>query len=108
MESFVENKTDVYFFDGCVEGDDFIYLPIFDSGKPRWGFIDKKSDKFFQVDKINDDPYPLVPFDSYYNGWYISTVNSNNFIKNFPKNNLHQEPTDNPIIIEYQISFKNL
>jgi len=108
MESFVENKTGVYFFDGCVEGDDFIYLPIFDSGNPRWGFIDKNSDKFFQVDKINDDPYPLVPFDSYNNGWYISTINSNIFIKNFPKNNLHREPTDNPIIIEYQISFKNL
>jgi hypothetical protein len=108
MESFADNKTGVYLFDGCVEGDDFIYLPIFDSGKPRWGFIDKKSDNFFQVDEIKNDSYPLGSLSAYYNGWYICTMNSNNFIKNFPKNNLNREPTDNPIIIEYQISFKNL
>jgi hypothetical protein len=103
---FIENKTGVYLFDSCVEGDDLIFVPIFYSGKPRFGFLQKKSNRFFIVDKINGDPVYLSPFISYHNGMFISEISSNLFKKYFPHSIINPELTDNPIIIEYQISYK--
>lgn len=105
-DKFVENKTGVYFFNSCVEGDDLIFLPIFYSGRPRFGFIQKKSNKYFMIDKINEDSFPLIPFITFYNGKYISTINSSSFKKRFPVSKIDPKITDNPIIIEYQISYK--
>jgi hypothetical protein len=106
-EKYVENKTGVYLFHNCVEGDEIIFVPIFYQGWPRFGFIEKKTNKYFLVDKINKDPIPLFQFSSFYNGRFFTTLNSNVFLKTFPDSKIDIEITDNPVIIEYQISFRN-
>jgi hypothetical protein len=106
---FVENKTGVYLFQSILEGDDLIFLPIFSSGRPKVGFLHKPTNKYHQVDKIVEDSYPLLilMLSSFYDGKYISIVGCDHFKKIFPKSNLDPKITDNPIIVEYKLSYKD-
>jgi hypothetical protein len=104
-EQFVNNKTSAFLYNSCVEGDEIINLPIFDEGRPKYGFLNKKMNRFFLYNKINQDSIFLIPPISFSKGKFISTCNSNVFNMTFPFSDLRPKNTDNPIIVEYQISF---
>ena len=105
-EKFVMNTEGIYIFSYCIEGDNLIHLPIFINGRPRLGLIDKNSDTYFTIDKINMDTYYMPTPNSFYDGWYIAAMSSLQFEKEFPNSDIKPKEDDNPILIEYQISFR--
>jgi hypothetical protein len=106
-EQFVDNKVNTFLFNSCVEGDDIIFLSIFDKGKPKYGFLLKRNNKFLLIDKINQEYPPFCIPIAYYKNKFISTIESQIFEKIFPASSIKPDKMDNPIIVEYKIAFKN-
>jgi hypothetical protein len=107
LEEFAKNKTHSYLFSTCVEGDDAIFLPIFAEERPMYGFLLKKSSKFLLIRNMNEDSLAFIPPGSYANNRYISLISSHIFNKRFPNNNIKPDISDNPIILEYKLNFKD-
>ena len=105
-DKFVLNSEGIYLFSYCIEGDSLIHLPIFLNGRPRFGLIDKASNRYFTIDRIIDDTYSMPAPISFYEGWYIGTMSSLQFAREFPNSNINPKEDDNPVLIEYQLSFR--
>lgn len=106
-EQFIENKHNAFLFNSCVEGDDIIFLPIFDRGRPKYGFLKKRDNKFFLIEKIIQGTPPFCVPISCYKNRFISTIESQVFEQYFPGSNIKPGEMDNPIIVEYKMSFLN-
>lgn len=107
LDGFIGNKTGSYLFNTCVEGDDVIYLPIFTEGRPMYGFLEKRTNKFYLIKDIINDSLVFLPPGSYANNKFISLISSLSFNQKFPNNNLKLRISDNPVIIEYKMNFRD-
>lgn len=106
-EQFLSNTTNAWFFYNCVEGNDLIFLPVFDKGRPKYGFLLKKNNKFLLINEIIEDSATFIPPVSCFNGKFIATISSSIFLKKMPESHLQLKVTDNPVIVEYKIQFKD-
>jgi hypothetical protein len=106
-ENFIENSVNSFLFNNCVEGDDIVFLPIFDRGRPKYGFLTKKHNNFLLVERINQENPPFCIPISCYKNIFISTIESQVFEQYFPESSFKPGAMDNPIIVEYKMSFKN-
>lgn len=104
-DKFVMNTEGIYLFSYCIEGDNLIHLPVFLNGRPRLGLVDKNSNTYFTIDKLNANPYSLPPSSSFYDGWYIAAMNSIQFAQGYPDSEVKPKEEDNPVVIEYQLTF---
>jgi hypothetical protein len=105
-DKFVMNTDGIYLFSYCFEGDSLIHLPVFLNGRPRLGLIDKNSNTYYTIDKLNANPYPLPQSSLFYDGWYIAQMNSIQFAQKYPDSEVKPKEEDNPIVIEYQLTFR--
>jgi len=107
IEQFTQNKEYSYLFQDFVEGNNIIYSPIFFHGRPMYGFLLKKSNKFLLIESILEDSAIFIPPISYYKDYFISTIRSDLFLKKIRNDSLSINITDNPIIVKYKMKFLN-
>ncbi|HTO15416.1 MAG TPA: 6-bladed beta-propeller [Edaphocola sp.] len=103
-ENIFDNKSYAFLFEGCVAGDNLIFLPVFVGGRPYNGFFQPHLNKYTLIKEILNDSYPLIFPSSFYNGYYIATIESFYFRTEFPNENLGISTSDNPIIVEYKLT----
>lgn len=106
-EQLLSNNTNAWFFYNCVEGNDLIYLPVFEKGRPKYGFLIKRNNKFLLINEIIEDSALFIPPVSCFNDKFIATINSGILLKKMPESHLRLKVTDNPVIVEYKIQFKD-
>lgn len=102
-QEILNSQSAAYLFDSCVAEDSVLFLPILLEGRPHYGFLNIHNNDYFLVKNIVDDLLTFYRPYSYYKNKFISFSNSFNFNEAFPNSGLNVLPTDNPIIIEYQL-----
>ena len=104
IRSFPKNTTNAYLFQGSVAGKDLIYLPIFNEGRPYYGFFLREIKEYIQIERIiNNDQKPFLQPIFHKDGIFISTVDSRLFNKKFPNSNLNINESNNPIVVEFEV-----
>lgn len=103
--TFRKNKS--FIMGRLVSGTNLIYTWIWDEGKFYNGFFIKESNEWIVTSNIINDSHFFSPPMAYKDGRFISTINSVVFDELFPQKDLSVNLSDNPIIVEYKLSFKN-